>query len=392
MRVACVLVDHFPFRLEATHNPKLAGRHVILYQRLGSRREVVDISPALSGVLPGMSLHEAQSRWRDAILVEADPARYEQVYEHILGRLGQWSPVVERAKPGCAYVGIDGLETTYGTEDHLIDRLLNSFPRVLEPRLGISNGKLPAYIAALKAPPGRAFYPPVPLKEFLASFSVDVLPAPWDIKDRLHGFGLHTLGHLAALPIGPVQAQFGPLGARIWELAQGIDHAPLQPLLPREETKETTSFATPIAHIGPLLIAIEALLGRLFSRPEVKGCYTRSAMLEAQVLNRPTWQRRFMFKMPVGDRPRAYHLMKDQMDNLALPGPVESMSLTLGDLVGEVGSQESLFYEVRKRDRLREAIQALKAAQGQNPIYQVREIEPWSRIPERQTALVPYEP
>ena len=392
MHVTCVLIDHFPFRVEAARNPKLAGRRVILYQRLGSRREVVDTSPAVPGAFPGMLLHEAQSRCKDAVLVEADPARYEQVYEHILGRLGQWSPVVERAQPGCAYVGMDGLETTYGTEDRLIDGLLDSFPRVLKPCLGISNGKFPAYIAALKAPPGRAFKPPVAVREFLASFSVDVLPVSWDIKSRLHSFGLHTLGQVAALPIGPVQAQFGPLGSLMWELAQGVDRTPLQPLIPREEARDIISFATPVADIGSLLIAIETLLGRLLSRPEMRGRYARSVMLEVQVFNRPQWQRRFMFKKPVSDRTRAYQLMKGQMDNLVLPGPVESVSLTLRDLVGEVGRQESLFYEVRKQDRLSEAIQALKVAQGQNPIYQVREIEPWSRIPERQAALVPYEP
>ena len=80
------------------------------------------------------------------------------------------------------------------------------------------------------------------------------------------------------------------------------------------------------------------------------------------------------------------------MDNIALPGPLEEIRLTLKDLTGEVGRQESLFQDVRKRYQLREAIAQIKVSNGHNPIYQVREVEPWSRIPERQQALVPYEP
>ena len=75
-----------------------------------------------------------------------------------------------------------------------------------------------------------------------------------------------------------------------------------------------------------------------------------------------------------------------------LPGPLEEVSLTLKDMAGEAGRQESLFHEVRRREQLREAIAQIKVSQRRNPIYQIREVEPWSRIPERRRALMPYEP
>jgi DNA polymerase-4/protein ImuB len=77
---------------------------------------------------------------------------------------------------------------------------------------------------------------------------------------------------------------------------------------------------------------------------------------------------------------------------MALPGPLEDVSLTLKELTGEAGLQGNLFQDIRRRNQLRQAIAQLKASQGRNPIYEVKEVEPWSRIPERRRALVTYDP
>ena len=392
MRVACVLIDHFPFKLEAARDPHLTKQRVIVFKRSASQRTVVDVSPGIKQVVAGMPLQEAQARCKDAMLVEADVRSYEDAFSLILLELGSWSPVVEAADLGCAYVGLDGMRFTYATEIRLIDELFQVLPKHLEPRLGVSYGKFPAYLAATHAQPGRAYKPPAELAEFLAPFSVDELPVPWEVKTRLHSFGLHTLGQVAILPLGPIQAQFGPTGTRLWHLAQGIDDTPLLPRRSEEEVSEEIIFPVPTANLGPLLMAIENLLGRLFGRPEMRNRSARTALLEGHVLNGPSWQHRFVFKSPVGDKSRAYFAIKVSLDNLTLPGPLEDISLTLKNLTGEAGRQESLFREVRRREQLREAIAQLKVSQGHSPIYQVREVEPWSRIPERQAALVSYEP
>ena len=389
MHIACVLVDHFPFKLEAVRNPGLAKRRAIIFQRQGSERTVIDASPDIADVVAGMPLQEAQARCKDATLIEADIPRYQSVSDHMLMRLSQWSPLVEAAGLGCAYVGLDGLETTYGTEERLIDALLQSVPRNLKARLGIGDGKFMSLLAATKAPPGRAYKPVEHAKDFLAPFPVDVLPVAWKIKAQLHSFGLRSLSEVAALPLGPVQAQFGATGARMWRLAQGLDDSPIIPLRPDEEATESLTFAAPTAVQGALLLAVDNLLTRLFSRPEMRGRFARLSILEGHILNRPPWVRRIQFKIPVGDRSRGYFVIKSALENLSLPGPLEDIRLTLKELTGEAGRQESLFQDVRRKDQLREVVRQLEVMYGYNPIYQVREVEPWSRIPERRDALVP---
>ena len=360
MRIACVQVDHFPFRLEAARNPGLAKNPAIIFQRQGSQRTVLDASPIIEGVMSGMPLGEAQALCKNATLIEADMPRYKRVSEHILLQLGQWSPIVDPAGLGSAYVGLNGLETTYGTEERLIDALIQAVPRNLEARLGIGHGKFMSYLAATKALPGGAYKPFEDAKVFAAPFSVDVLPVTWQIMAQLHSFGLHTLGDVADLPLGPVQAQFGKIGSILWQLSQGVDDSPVLPIRPHEETAESLSFAAPTAMLGPLLLAIESLIKKLFGRPEMRGRYARLAVLEAQILNRPPWVRRIHFKTSLSDTSRAFFVIRSSLENLVLPGPLEDIRITLKGLTGEAGRQESLFRDVRRRDQLRETVAQLR--------------------------------
>ncbi|MEE8473195.1 MAG: DNA polymerase Y family protein [Dehalococcoidia bacterium] len=392
MNVACILIDHLPYKLEIQRDPGLVGRGALIFQCRGSMRTVLDVPPDTPGVTPGMPLQEALSRCREGVPVEADVPHYERVFNHILSSLEDWSPVVEGAGIGCAYVGLDGLEETYGGHEQLISGLLQAVPQHLEPRLGIGRGKFPAYLAALSAGPGEACGPPPEVRQFLAPFPVEVLPVPWEVKDRLRSFGLDTLGRVADLPLGPIQAQFGPTGQRLWRLARGTDDTPLLPRRPEEELSASVAFPVPTANMEPLLMAVDNMLAGLFARPEMRGRYARIALLEGDVLHKPPWRRRISFKTPAGDRRRAYLVLKGALESAALPGPLAEVRITLKELIGEAGRQESLFREVRRRDQLRQAMAQLKAAQERDLIYRVREVEPWSRIPERRWALITYEP
>ena len=99
----------------------------------------------------------------------------------------------------------------------------------------------------------------------------------------------------------------------------------------------------------------------------------------------------------MGSKEKALWVLKSRLDTVldtrALPGPLEDMKLTLAGFTGETGIQSSLFSDVRRREQLREMMHQLEALLGcKPPIYQVKDVEPWSRIPERRQALVQFEP
>ncbi len=399
MKIACVLVTHLPMKAELRRYPELRGKPVVITESYGSKELVLDSSPEARGVAAGMPLQEAVSRCKDTVLLQADAPYYESAFDAVVRALEQRSPLVEKADLGRAYVGLDGLEAMYGGEARLIASLLQAVPQEFNPRIGVAGGKFPAYVAAVTSSSGRATRVPEDVAGFLKELSIDLLPLSWDNKTRLHRFGLHTLGRLAALSVGSVQAQLraeGQLwvdGKTAWELAGGVDRSPLLPFQREEAVTEFLTFPSPAVTQPAILMAVETLLGRAFSRPQIRGKYVRTAAIESQVVRHPPWTKRFAFKEAVGSKERALFALKCRMDTTALPGPLEDMKLTLAGFTGESGIQSSLFSDVRKREQLREMMRQLEALLGgKPPIYQVKDVEPWSRIPERRQVLVPFDP
>jgi DNA polymerase-4/protein ImuB len=138
---------------------------------------------------------------------------------------------------------------------------------------------------------------------------------------------------------------------------------------------------------------VETLLGRAFVQPLLRGRYARLATLTGSVSGGTGWTQRVPFREPAGDKGKALFAIKAKLECHPVPGPLEDMQLTMSRLTGDAGRQSSLFVDVRRRENLREAMRQMEASMGRRPpIYQVREMEPWSRIPERRMALVEYAP
>ncbi len=77
------------------------------------------------------------------------------------------------------------------------------------------------------------------------------------------------------------------------------------------------------------------------------------------------------------------------MENFPQPGPVEEMGIRITRLGCPRGRQKSLFREVRGQDNLLEDIHQLELRQGNPQVFRIKEVEPWSRIPERRYRLAP---
>jgi DNA polymerase-4/protein ImuB len=248
-------------------------------------------------------------------------------------------------------------------------------------------------VAARAAAPGRAFTVPEDVRGFLAPLPVEVLPVSWKTVTALGRFGLHRLGQIASLPLGPLQAQFGREGETAWGLARGINDRPVLPRITEEVVAESLSFPEPVAQMEALLLGIEALLSRALARSQLRNRYARGATLRVGMYRGAPWMKRVSFREPVADGRRALAVIKDSVAAVELPGPVEEIGLTLWGLTGEAGTQSSMLTEVKRRSDLRGCLRQLESRLGRRPpIYQVREVEPWSRIPERRRALVQLSP
>jgi DNA polymerase-4/protein ImuB len=389
MRLLCVQLPHFPWRCELRRHPALAGRPAIVTYTEGSQRLVLEHSPDLEGLPPGMPLQPALARYGDARLIQADMPLYRSVWSGILDALEGVSPLVEDAGPGCACLGVDGLHLIYPDDSALIDAVRGAVPDIFAPRIGIAGNRFLAYLAARRCPPGghRVLSGDVAL--FLRDLPVDVLPVSLKSRDRLREFGLAALGQVAAMSPGPFQSQFGPEGKKIWELACGLDATPLYPRFMEESIEMSASLPSVTVSLDAILVAMESLLAGLFAGSALRGRGIRSLTLWTRTWNAEHWERPVSFKEPALDVKTSISRLKRVMEDYPQPGPVEQVGLRITALGHPLGRQKSLFSDIRAREHLAEDIRQLELKLGNPQVYTVKEVEPWSRIPERRYALTP---
>jgi DNA polymerase-4 len=389
MKILCVLLSHFPLKFELQRHAEVKDRPAVITCTAGSQKLVFDHSPSLEGLQPDMLLQEALSKYGDVELFEADIRCYWEAFAEILDALEQKSPLVEGSELGLAYLGVDGLQLIYPDDEALVKAVLEAIPAVFVPQVGLGEGKFLAYLAALRSPTGSYYKLDGRIEDLLRDLSCDVLPVSLKSKSKLHEFGLYKLGQVAVLPPGPLQSQFGPEGKRIWELARGYDETPLYPRCTEETIEESTVLSSVTVSLEVMLVTWESLLSQAFNTFSAKGMGVSSIILWTRSWTAGYWEQGIRFKEPAMEIKNVMLRIKQMLENTIQTGPVEQLGINITGLGRQSGRQKSLFAEVRAKDHLLEDIKQLEMRLGSPQVFQIKEVEPWSRIPERRYVLRP---
>ena len=389
MKILCVLLPHFALRCEILRDPEIEGSSAVISYGTGSRKLVLDYSSKLDGLQTDIPLQQALSRHSKAEILQADVPYYWSIFNHILDGLEMVTPLVEGVELGKAYLGIDGLQSIYPNNDNLVTAVKEVLPESFIYQMGIANGKFPAYLAALYNPPNGYKTLTGDTNTFMKELPCDVLPVSVKSKDRLCDFGINTLGQLAAMPKGPLQSQFGPEGNRMQELASGKDATPFHPRLWEETLEGSITLSSVTVSLETMLLAIDGLLSSVFTRITAKGLGISSMTLWTRTWDSEHWERKIQFKEPSTDMKAILSRIRWITEDFPQPGPVEEIGIKVNRLGYPRGRQKSLFREVRGRDNLLEDIHQLELRQGNPQIFKIKEVEPWSRIPERRRVMIP---
>jgi hypothetical protein len=301
---------------------------------------------------------------------------------------------VENADLGHGYVGLQGLELLYGGDAQLAVALGNSIPHVYKAKIGVGRNKFIAYLAAIVAKPGGAFKVSGDVGGFAQQFSVDHLPIDPAARQKLHMFGLHTLGDLADLGIGCLQAQFGITGRLIWELVRGIDNRPLVPIQEEESVTESLSFPYEVTSMDVLLRTTEMLLQRLYGRPDMRGRFAAKARVECETVNSRTWSKSIQFREGLGDPKRAMIAMKSRLESDSPRDSFERVTVTLSDFTGEPSTQTGFLPEVRDATKdFAEVDRRIRVRTNGSPsLYRIVRLNPHHPLPEMRALQVPVDP
>jgi protein ImuB len=279
-RLACIVVPLFSLAARLRSEPELAREALVVVEGNGSAARVVAASRLArrAGVRPGFTLTQARALIPKLVARARDAECERAAQEALLEIADRFSPRVEDAGEGVAYLDVEGIERRFagepGPELNLGRALLAAAEAASLPaKAGIASSKLAARVAAglpespSVVPVGQeaAFLAPLPLSR------LSPLLQAGDLAATFARWGIHTIGELAGLPGSRLASRLGGTGRELHATARGIDPRPLAPRQPPAAFHEGLDLEWPLVALEPFLFVGRAALERLAQRLETNG-------------------------------------------------------------------------------------------------------------------------
>lgn len=279
-RLACIVVPLFPLAARLRGEPELAREALVVVEGNGSAARVVAASRLArrAGVRPGLTLTQARALIPKLVARARDAECERAAQEALLEAADRFSPRVEDAGEGVAYLDVDGIERHFAGEPNpelsLGRGLLAAAEAAgLPAKAGIASSKLAAQVAAglpespsiVEAGGEAAFLAPLPLAR------LSPLLQTGDLAATFARWGIRTIGELASLPGSRLTSRLGSAGRDLHSTARGIDPRPLAPRQPPTVFHEGLDLEWPLVALEPFLFVARAGLERLVQRLEGGG-------------------------------------------------------------------------------------------------------------------------
>ncbi len=432
-----MFIRDFPVAIARRDRPELRGRAVIIGGSPDEHAEVkaCSIEAMLAGVRVGTTLRRALALCPSAVFLPLQEAQIAAEAERLLAVLRNHSPAVEVIAHGHAHIELGGLARLANLDEHTY---LADLHEVLEHtsglalHLGAADSVFTAHAAAVAralneqiraavgapaetasrgrqrrqaqdaaqrqmlrpaqaAASGAILVEDGEARAFLAALPVEILPLAPEVHQRLRLLGIERAGQVAELPFTAMQAQFGPAGARAWRLANGEDDSPIIPARDEVRVTEELELPAPTSLSEPLVAGTRSLLQRALARREVQGHSLRKLEWRLLLESGEAVTRRFVFREPTNDATKMLFVVRGKVERLQLASAAVTLGVTLSGLCSEYGHQANLWNTgPRRQKELRDAIDQLNERVGEPQVFRIVDVQPWSRIPERQLALAIY--
>jgi DNA polymerase IV len=371
-------LDAFYASVEQRDRPELRGRPVIV-GGLAHERGVVSAASyeaRVFGVRSAMPLRTAARLCPDGIFVRGDPDRYLEASDSVMALFEEHTPLVQPISLDEAFLDVTGSAHLFGGPVAVARRLKAAVREKLGLVLsvGVASNKLCAKIASdLRKPDGLVVVEPGHEAAFLAPLPLQRL---WGVGPRtrevLEGWGMRTIGDLAAFEPAALEARFGEHGAAIVERAHGID---ADEVVPQEAAKsighEHTFDADTLdqGQIERMLLRLSEGVGKRMRAASVRGrtiaIKLRVAPFETRTRQRtlaePTDEDLTIFRVA---RSLVREALRDDRERGQV-SPVRLVGVHASGLV--VGAQLGLF-DAARASRLNAALDAVRSRFGDDAL------------------------
>jgi DNA polymerase-4 len=283
-KIVHVDMDAFYASVEQRDDPALRGKPVVVAWK-GKRSVVCAASYEARqfGVRSAMPAVTAERLCPQAIFVPPDFTRYKAVSHAVREIFQQHTDLIEPLSLDEAYLDVTenkiGLPTATKVAVAIRQQIREQL--CLTASAGVAPNKFLAKIASdWRKPNGLFVIQPKDVETFLRPLEVGRIPGVGKVTEtRLKQIGILTVGDLRAFELGTLEVQFGRYGARLYELARGIDHHPVLPNRPTKSISAEDTFEQdiPLSETDDL---IRRLAERVWAASQRESRVARTVVLK----------------------------------------------------------------------------------------------------------------
>ena len=246
-KIIHVDMDAFYASVEQRDNPRFRGEPVVVAWQ--GRRSVVcaaSYEARKFGVRSAMPFVQAERLCPQAIFVPPDFPRYRAVSRSVREIFLRYTDLVEPLSLDEAYLDVTenkrGVPSATGVAKEIRQQIKEEVN--LTASAGVAPNKFLAKIASdWRKPDGLFVIKPSDAVDFLTALPIERLPGVGKVTARkLAGLGVHKVGEIRNFEIAELQKHFGRYGARLHELAHGVDVNPVEPNRPTQSISAEDTF------------------------------------------------------------------------------------------------------------------------------------------------------
>jgi len=364
-------MDAFYASVEQLDNPFLPGRPVIV-GGLGPRGVVATASYEARkfGVHSAMPMVKARKLCPHEVFIAPRFERYAGVAERIREILLEYTPLVEPVSLDEAFLGLTGTEGFHSSPERVAREVHRRIPweMGLSCSVGLAPNKFVAKIAPDRAKPGGLrIVPPAEIQNFRDPLPVEKL---WEVGSvtaaRLVEFGIRTVQDLRGMDPALLAAWFGRrTGARLRQLARGIDESPIVPEREAKSLSQERTFPADLHNLEEIRAEVRKLALALADRLHAHGYFARLVRIKVRFADFATHTHQMRLPEPTDN---AVLITEAALSLLARPGGWEEGVRLLGVSVGELVPAEFRTIHLFAPEELSRTILELRRKFGESAV------------------------
>jgi len=325
-RFACILIPSFPLQALLRSNPSLSQKKVCVLD--GDIVAFCSSSALASGIRRGMSIAQALSTAKDAVLCNCPPEVISSAQSALLDIAFSFSPLVEPIQTGTVVLDILGTQKRFPSVFGLgasIEAMCkkNLFSNV---RVGIADGVKLSIVTA-RAFEGVSVMFKGHEASHLSKAPIESLAPSLSLLAIFKKLGIHKVSDLLRLNPKGIGTRLGNEALQLYLLANGQDNTVFNPVTPTMTFEETLRLDYSIEQAEPLIFLLGSVMERLFIRLDGRGFLCSKLVLSLQLENKGCHVIPLELPRPSNDIKTILQLFKLSLDKNPPPSPVIGFSL-----------------------------------------------------------------